>query len=269
MVKLPRNALALPIFFALATSASCVVGIFDDDSGALNDNRFEAAVNFSFEVPVQARSRIRVDAVNGLIELQSEPGVSVITITGRKLVGAESSAAAQQRLGDLRVVVDEFQNEVVVRTDQPRNTNGRRYEVDYAIVVPEDFRVDLDQTNGTIDVWGPLRDVEATNVNGAVDIRGMDEGVDVTVVNGRIDADMVRVGDDLSLTATNGNVALRIPTTSSAELAAQVVNGSITVNGLSLSGQVVTQRSLRGTLGGGLYSIALTTVNGNITISAN
>lgn len=259
----------LPGAVVLAALASCGDLVIGNDFGPFVDTRFEASASFSYSIPAEARSRIRVDAINGSIELRSAPNVDRISITGRRIVGAETRARAQQILDDIRVDVGEFADQVTVRTVQPNNPQGRRYEVDYEIVVPESFRIDLDQTNGSIDLFGPFREADATNVNGTVFIQDISNELVAVVVNGNVDADVLLVGGDVSLSTTNGNVTLGLPAASSAVLTAQVLNGSISLSGLTLSGQVITQQTLKGTLGAGLYNVDLKTVNGNVAIAAN
>ena len=131
-----------------------------------------------------------------------------------------------------------------------------------------------------------LTSVQVTNVNGGVRIIDLNaSSVSVTTVNGLVSLSCLYCGDatltstngsisasfpalvingTYSLSATNGNLALTLPSTSSFRLQATVVNGGILVSGFN--GLVSGQTHLTGTFGTGSAIVTLTSVNGQITI---
>lgn len=68
------------------------------------------------------------------------------------------------------------------------------------------------------------------------------------------------------MSAVNGTVGLQIPQNTSAQFAAEVVNGSISTTGLIIHDAITTPKSVRGRLAGGEGKIALKTVNGSIIV---
>ena len=88
----------------------------------------------------------------------------------------------------------------------------------------------------------------------------------VSLVNGQITAKItLPLNGNIGMANVNGNIDLEIPTNTSAEFSAGLVNGNITITNLVLQNQVSSSTSLTGTLGNGEGTIALTTVNGNIS----
>lgn len=132
--------------------------------------------------------------------------------------------------------------------------------------------------------------VQVENVNGGVKINGINStDVTVTTVNGNVFVDCVYCaqttalstngnvtgrftalasGGFYNLTATNDNVNFTAPNSSSFQLTATVLNGSVYcyMTGCP-STQTSGQRSLKQTFGTGSASVYLNSVNGQITLT--
>lgn len=266
MLSRRSGPLTLALLGALF-GAGCIfdVSVDDDDDNVPNTN-FEVSETFSETVAAEARTRVRVTAINGSIELRSDPDATMVEVTGERIVASSSTSDAASHLDDLRVTVTSSASEVFVETRQPTSSHGRRYEVRYLIVVPDDFEALVSQVNGAVDVWGPLDDIDIDGVNGTVSAVDIVDGAEIDLVNGEVSIDVLELNSDLELSAVNGTVEATLPTNSSAEVFADLANGTIRVVGLTLTNQVVTPRSLRGTLGDGLYTVDLETVNGDLEL---
>lgn len=251
----------------VAGLSACNIHIFDDDDDGVQNTRFEAFRTFHFDVPAQSRTRVRVEGINGNIAIVGDPTATSIVVTGERVVGSNSVADAEAHLPDLEVRVTELSDEVRVRTIQPSNTGGRRYEVRYEITLPLDFEAVVTHINGNVEITDVAGGADVQHVNGNVLLFDLSCSAEVDLVNGSIDAtiDMPLHGI-VDLAITNGNIALRVPTDVSAELFASVSNGLITLTNLTLHDQSGTSRTVRGTLGAGDGTIELTSVNGNIAL---
>jgi DUF4097 and DUF4098 domain-containing protein YvlB len=71
---------------------------------------------------------------------------------------------------------------------------------------------------------------------------------------------------NITINNVNGSIQLEIPQTTSANFSASLVNGSISLHNLILHNEVVTNKSLHGTLGDGQGEISLNTKNGKIDV---
>ena len=206
---------------------------------------------FSRNVPVTAQSRIRLDAVNGEVVITGNPGATSVTVTAELIVGSNvSQPDAETGLNQMEILVALLPGEILVQTVQPASLNGRQYLVNYKINVPSNLSVDV------------------TQVNGHVTVENIENSLLVTVENGSVYGTVsLTPGGEITLWTGNGDLDLRVPTSTSADLSAQVGLGVITWDNLDFLNVVQTDRSLTGTLGNGIGQIDLDTGNGNIVVT--
>jgi len=216
-----------------------------------NPSTFIVDRAFSENVPVAGQSRIRLDAVNGEIVVTGQPDATSVTVAAELIVGSNVSRLdAEIGLDQLKVHVTDRPGEIYVQTVQPLNSEGRRYVVNYHITVPRDLAVEVAQ------------------VNGHVTVDDLGNSLLVTVENGSVFGTVnLPPGGEITLWAGNGDLDLRIPTSTSAELSARVGLGAITWDNLDITNLVHTSRSLTGTLGAGTGLVDLDTGNGNIVVT--
>lgn len=223
----------------------------------------------SESVPVAGQSRFRLDAVNGEIAITGKPGATSVIVTAELQVGSYvSQQDAETGLTQLGVLVADGPDEIFVQTQQPKILGGRRYIVNYTITVPSDLAVDLTQDNGHVTVVGIESSLFVEAANGNVYLSDIFGTATVSVDDGSIDGTVtLPPGGEIMLSTGIGDIDLRIPTSTSAELAAVVGFGTITWNNLDLLNAVHTNESLTGTLGDGTGLIDLDTRNGGIDVS--
>jgi DUF4097 and DUF4098 domain-containing protein YvlB len=108
-------------------------------------------------------------------------------------------------------------------------------------------------------------DVYATTVDGHIDL-STDGQARGTTVNGDVDVSLGQAdwSRDLSFVTVNGDVTVRVPTETNAQVTAATVNGSVSSEfGLTISGD---GRLMTGTLNAGGRLLTLTTVNGDVAL---
>ncbi len=259
LLHLPRWAfVGLLFFFGCDSVETCDCG----------PRTFTARETFSFEVAVENQHRIRLETINGNVEINGKSGARSVIVTGERLVESSSLRDAEDHLDEIAVQVRDLGEEVFVRTEQPRHSQGRSYIVHYTITVPKDLEVDVRHFNGNIAVEAIENHVSVENFNGNVLLGHIVGNASVQVFNGNIDSDVTLPRDGtIKLTTNNGNIDLAIPTSTSATLAASVLNGLIHTSNLTLHDQSDSPRSLDGTLGEGEGAIELTTLNGIISVT--
>lgn len=213
--------------------------------------RYIVDKEFFENVPVAGHSRFRLDAVNGEIVITGQPDATSVTVTAELIVGSNVSRQdAESYLTRLDVLVSDLSDEIFVETAQPDYVDGRQYIVNYTITVPSDLAVELYQ------------------VNGHVTVGNLENSLLVTVENGSVYGTVTLPPEgEISLWTGNGDLDLRIPTSTSAELSALVGFGDITWDNLDFLNVVQTGRLLTGTLGNGAGWIDLDTRNGNVDIT--
>jgi hypothetical protein len=139
--------------------------------------------------------------------------------------------------------------------------------VNFTVRVPAGVGFIGRTVNGAVDGEALQGNAEAHSVNGS--IRLVTTGLaNATTVNGSINVTVGRADwpDGADFKTVNGEITLRLPQVVNAELRATTVSGSIkTELPITVSGQVEGRR-LQGTLGSGGRQLALSTVNGSITL---
>jgi len=212
---------------------------------------FVVEKSFSKTVPVAGQGRIRLDAANGEITILGQPGAASVTVSAKIRVGSNVSRAdAEDGLDRVEARAEALPGEILVQTLQPGTLDGRQYLVDYTILVPDDLAVEVAQ------------------VNGHVTVEDLGNSLLVTVDNGSVYGTVtLPPGGEITLWVGIGDLDLRIPTSTSAELSARVGLGAITWDNLDFTNLIQTSRSLTGTLGAGTGLVDLDTGNGNIVVT--
>jgi len=232
-----KFALAIVALFTILINFGCAdisVNPNADVTGPGNIVNIKAKANetFSYNVDLTTQLTLRVDGINGAVNVVSVSGTNQVTISGEKEVSADTYSEAKAGLKDVQVEIDKNSNELLIKTLQPGYSDGKSYNVDYKITVPSHLSIFVENVNGSIS--GKL----SVPQNGTVD-----------------------------LSSQNGSIKLDVPQNTSAEFYARLENGSITTQNLILHNKVETNRKLQGTLGNGNGTISLRTTNGNINVS--
>ena len=174
---------------------------------------------------------------------------------------------AEAHLDVLEILVTDEIDEILVQTLQPGNTPGRKYIVDYHIILPGDLETEVTLVNGDIGVQDVQNSVMVDAVNGDVFLSNIFGSAIVNLTNGSIDSTMdLNLNGEISMFTGNGNIDLSIPTSTSAIFSASVTNGSVRTSNLEFDAAVQTNKWLTGRLGIGEGVIDLGSINGHIRV---
>ena len=222
---------------------------------------------FTDTVTVENHLGIRLEGVNGEIEITGRSDADAVTVTADVGVGSDSFEDAQAGLDKTQVQVTKTTDEILIQTVHPQSTQGRQYVVDYVITLPDDLSVAVNSVNGHVAVTGIENVTDVELQNGNVRLSNIVGDATVSLVNGSVDGTVaLPPNGEIRLTTVNGSLDLQIPRSTSAELSATVVNGTIFWDNLDLMGIQQTRQSLTGTLGDGAGLIELETTNGDIEV---
>ena len=235
--------------------------------GPGNNNDVTVREPFSFNVAIGGQTRLRLEGVNGSVDISGSTSASTVVIAGERRVDAGSQEDAQTGLGLLQVNVNEGPDVISVRTIQPQS-DGRNYVVDYRITLPRNLAVIVANVNGNIEVESINNRVSVANVNGSVGLSQIVGDAEVSVVNGAIDGRVTlpTIGT-LELQTLNGAIDIEIPRSVSAQFVATTGNGRIQIVNLNLRTSIDAPNRVEGILGGGQGRITLGTTNGAITVT--
>ena len=254
------------VLMLLIAMSGCAGG---DPTATGSPVQFEASADFDFAYRVTTQTRLELAAISGSIDIVGVPGLEFVYIEGtRRIVSNIDQTDADNRLSTLQVFALQNSSEISIETDQPQDTNGRQYLVDYEIRMPDNMTLLVVQVAGAIEVDSLHNSVTLANVTGAVDLTGLTGNLAASVVTGALSVSCeVPTGGSVSLTTITGPVMLSIPTTTSANLQANTVTGGVSISNLVLSNQVIQANSVSGVLGDGDGSITLSATTGNIIVT--
>lgn len=258
--------------------------------GGSNDNgQIFVEETFFFEVAIDNHDRFLIQAIGGSVEITGSSTAKSVTIMGERRVGSKTREDAEQHLDELQVEVTEVRTEIIVETIQPKKANGRNYEVDYRISIPDNLEVSANQVGGPVFIDTIDGPVSVNTIKGDVDLIEISGNTQVNVINGQINSQVtlpldgtielstltgdidsevvLAIGGTIAMSALQGDIILDISEDTSATFAAEVIDGVIKLKQLVLHNQVKTPHSLTGTLGTGKGDIWLDTETGNITVT--
>lgn len=141
-------------------------------------------------------------------------------------------------------------------------------QIDLAVAVPANVRLDVSVRNGNVKAVGIANEVHADTVNGNVAI-GTRGYAAATTRNGNIDVSMsdTAPGGPLEFTSTNGTITLRLSPASNARLYAASKTGNVQVAGAATF-STRSANFAEGAIGNGSgVAVRAVTENGNVRIS--
>ena len=235
----------------------------------------QETIDRTFEV--RPGTRFTLENTNGHINVRSWDEAR-IRVVAQKRVESRDSDAAKKAFAELKVEPVLGSDGLHVTTHYPRRNDGIfdwlagsnvSMTVNYEITVPRNMNVDLDNTNGSIDVSDVRGSMHISNTNGHIELMRCAGDVDAETTNGHVSAELADVSaKGVRLESTNGRISLTLPRTVSARVDAETTNGRINSD-LPITTTKFEKTSIRGTInGGGGADVKLRTTNGSIDIQA-
>jgi DUF4097 and DUF4098 domain-containing protein YvlB len=217
-----------------------------------------------------------LDNVNGHVTVTSWDQARIRVHAVKTVSRADDARGA---LNELRIEMTPHDGGVTVHTIYPKHSGsgfldflagnwmGSDEKVEYDVNVPRSMSLELETTNGRIEVDGVSGTLKAETTNGQVELARCAGSVDASTTNGSVKAELLTVDRARTnrLSTTNGKIVLKVPPSLAAEIDASTTNGSIESE-LPVTTHTIGRHSLRGTINGGGASLRLRTTNGSIEI---
>ncbi len=247
-------------------------------------------------LPLSSGGTLRVSTQNGWITVR--PGdVEEVKITAHKTVRSRTMEEAEQFCKETQIETETDASGVTVQVVLPQNYRGRaNIAVSIEATVPKKSNLDLDTSNGRIEVEGIDGNVEmqtsngrivgqdiagnafADTSNGSVHLEDVSGSVQAGTSNGKV---VVRdAAGDIRAHTSNGSIQLHnvvagadAVTSNGSVTCSLPVGASATVSASTSNGKVrcafpLTVRRSRasGKIGDGKHTISLRTTNGSISL---
>jgi hypothetical protein len=239
----------------------------DDDSDERIYNTHTASEAFLYQITPGHDQHLKIEGVNGPINIIGDPNASGVELSGQRIVGGNSARDAADNLEKLQVTIITGSDGILVKTEQPDQTKGRNFEVRYFVRIPDTWSIDVKLVNGETRIDSLSAEANIDLVNGNIRIEEHFGDLDIDLVNGNIISEVTMpVNGQIDIETVNGGIDLNIPVNTSAQVQAKIANGMIALHNLSMSVSYQTRNRLEGTLGGGRGEIELKATNGTIDL---
>ena len=221
---------------------------------------------FAQTYPLDAKGAIRVENVNGSIEIIAWDKAEVS-------LEAEKSAKNQDALSRMHLKIEATSSRLSIKTEYEKAWKfweSVNAQVHYKLMVPAGVSLEkIDVVNANIRVTGVKGSVNLDTVNGSIDAKDLSGPGEFETVNGSITvayATLPANADEISLDTVNGSCTLKLPASAGFTLDADTVNGRVSCD-FPITLQKSNKHDLRGTVGAGGPSIELDSVNGSLTVA--
>jgi hypothetical protein len=250
---------------------------------------------FDKTIPLRPGSQVRLTNVNGGVTFEAWDR-NEVRVEAEKQVRARDSDLARKVMGQIHIDVAPDSSGLRIDTRMPKRGetgggfwdgllgNDVNYGVTYTVHVPRRTAVDVQSSNGGIELGGTQGDAHLRTSNGGLSVRNVEGDLElrtsnggITVVrsagalsakttNGAIQAELTDFpsGADLSLESTNGGISIRLPRDARFSLDAATSNGGVDSD-FPLPGKKGGHR-LEGDVNGGGPKLLIRTSNGGVHV---
>jgi hypothetical protein len=273
----PNPRMILPLVCGLLLAGAAVHGV------TLKER-------FDQTVPLKAGAEVRLSNVNGGVTFEAWDRGEV-RIEAEKQVRAGNDETARKVMAQIKIEVTPGPAGLRIDTRVPSHENGLfdgllgqgvSAGVSYKVHVPRQVSVDVEDSNGAVQLTGTrgnahlqtsnggvtVHQVEGTlrlkSTNGGIGVAGSAGTLTAETTNGGIQAELTRLAaGDLRLETSNGGVTLRLPRGARFSVDAETSNGSI-ASDFQVPGEKQGRHSLKGDVNGGGGKLYIRTSNGGV-----
>ena len=226
--------------------------------------------------PMQSGGRLVLENVNGKVVI-SGWNKDELYMEAEKVVKTRDRERAQELMEQVEIVVEERREEIYIKTILPHQKGGfwnrmagdnGSASVHYRLNVPHKCILEIENTNGAIEVTEVNGDLTLETTNGKIWLRDAGGMVVANTTNGSVDAELSKIGSDgeMEFTTTNGSVKLYLPRDAGFELDAKTTNGSVNSDFPDAGGDRHSRKRLQGEVNGGGPRIYVRTTNGSVNV---
>ncbi len=238
---------------------------------------------FQKTVDFKSGGLLTLTNTNGFVEIESWNKNQVEIIAEIKVRGG-SRSDQKDFIDKVEILIDKRGNRIDIESDYPRNRNGRnsfwnavrgsrrpQVTINYRIRVPLKIELDVETTNGSIEIMDIDGDIDTHSTNGNITTENIEGSISAKTTNGSIDAEMKKINEDLDMdfSTTNGSIKIYLPQDVDAEVEARTTNGRIYSDYKLDSNRrrKYSRKHFRGQINAGGPLIRMRTTNGSIYIN--
>ncbi len=253
--------------------ALLIVSTMVFSSCSLFTARYAKVEKGEYKINAAGKKRFSLNNVNGKIKVVKTTDQSSILVKYEKTAHVKKRDVAGP-MTEITLNIDSSGSDVKIDTDFENEKSFIQFgghesnTVDYEIYVPENILVNVDNTNGSVELHDLTNDVVAETVNGTIRIDNLSGKLQLETTNGLIKGNIDST-KGIRAETVNGNIRFNLGPKVSAKIKADVVNGSVKLENLDIKNQSdkKDRKFLQGILGNGDAEITLEATNGSIRLT--
>lgn len=220
--------------------------------------------NFAQTYPLEANGSIRVENVNGSVEIVAWDKAEVSLV-------AEKSAKTEEGLKRMNLKIESTPRRLSIKTEYEKKWkfwDNMNAQVRYKLMVPAGVTLEkIGVVNANIHVTGVTGSVNLDTVNGSIEAEGLAGPGEFDTVNGSIQVTYVSLAGrpGISLDTVNGSCTLTLPADAAFDLDADTVNGRVSCD-FPITLEKSGRHELRGAVNGGGTQVEMESVNGGLSV---
>jgi len=217
----------------------------EDVGGVFGSSNVSASATETFELAVETPVSLSVETSNGEVIVHGVTGIQTASVVVRRRSRGETLDEAQDRLDRMVVHVDGDRPDLrlAYRSSEQESDVRRVSSVTFEVVVPEETRVEVETSNGAIDVAAIRGTSRLDTSNGAIDVRRSAGSLRAETSNGRVE--VVGFDGDVVVDTSNGEVWLEEVV---GAIDAETSNGSVRYSGVPAAGAANRLRTSNGSI---------------------
>ena len=216
--------------------------------------------------------KLIVSNPNGSVNIRKSDNDSIVKIKA-DIVKYLTKKELDMPVDDVVFNIDTTGKTIILSESDKKINRGFRFqfnfgtmdETDYTIFVPSGIEIEVEGTNGKVDLRDFNNNVTADLTNGSIKVKNVYGNLKIALTNGSISAELDST-KGIDFETTNGGVKLDVGNDFSGVFELQTRNGKISRNDLEFTYITERKNEFKGTLKDGDKSVKIETTNGKITI---
>jgi DUF4097 and DUF4098 domain-containing protein YvlB len=242
---------------------------------SLFKKKYEKTETREYKFNSSQYQKLSVENPNGDVTIRKSDDDSMITVRA-EITKYVTKKELDEPLKGINIEIDSTGNtlrlaDVVIKEKSDFKIQFNMHHstvINYIIYVPSGVNIDVEGTNGKVDLKNFNNDVKVDLTNGNVKVENVYGKIKLDLTNGNISAKLDST-KSLDFETVNGNIKLEVGEKFSGVFDLRTVNGKITRKNVTFESTDDEKKGFKGTLGKGDATVKLETTNGKITIDKN
>lgn len=256
--------------WAVVISVTAIMLIFFQGCNFMK-KRYPKTISKEYTFNASNYEKLAVENPNGDVIIRKSDNPALITVKA-EVTKHLTKKELDQPLEEVMINIDSTGKTLSISDVKSKSEKGFNFKIDfgsgetsYTIYVPEGINIDVEGTNGKVDLRDFNNDINAELTNGSIKAKNIYGNLKLTLTNGSISAELDSA-KGIDFETTNGSIKLDVGTGFSGVFELESRNGKVSSKDVEFTNTSEKKNQFRGTLGNGDAVVKMQTTNGKITI---